>query len=85
MRILVVEDEKALADAIARGLSREGYAVDVANDGATAREKLDVHPYDLITLDLNLPDDDGRDIARDVRESADGPGPWSGSAPTPLA
>ena len=75
MRILVVEDEKALADAIARGLTREGYAVDVANDGATAREKLDIHPYDLITLDLNLPDDDGRDIARDVRESADGPGP----------
>ena len=74
MRILVVEDEKDLADAIVRGLTREGYAVDVANDGATARDKLDIHPYDLITLDLNLPDDDGRDIARDLRAAA-GPGP----------
>ena len=75
MRILVVEDERDLADAIARGLTREGYAVDVATDGAAAREKLDIHPYDLITLDLNLPDDDGRAIARDVRAAADGPGP----------
>lgn len=75
MRILVVEDEKDLAVAIARGLAREGYAVDVANDGAAARDKLAVHPYDLITLDLNLPDDDGRKIAQDLRAAVDGPGP----------
>ncbi len=75
MRILVVEDEVDLADAIARGLTREGYAVDVANDGVTAREKLDVNPYDLVTLDLNLPDDDGRDIARHLRAQGIMPGP----------
>jgi len=75
MRILVVEDEVDLADAMARGLAREGYAVDIANDGATAREKLDINPYDLVTLDLNLPDDDGLDIARDLRAHPNGAGP----------
>lgn len=77
MRILVVEDERDLAEAIAAGLRREGYAVDIALDGAAARERLDVNPYDLVTLDLNLPDDDGREIAADIRRDArDGsPGP----------
>ena len=53
MRLLVVEDEVDLADALARGLRREGYAVDVANDGAEALERLSVTPYDLVCLDLN--------------------------------
>ena len=68
MRILVVEDEVELADAIATGLRREGYAVDVANDVAGAIDRLVVSPYDLVTLDLNLPDGDGLDLARRVRE-----------------
>ena len=68
MRILVVEDENELAEAIATGLRREGYAVDVANDVAGAVDRLVVSPYDLVTLDLNLPDGDGLDLARRVRE-----------------
>lgn len=68
MRILVVEDENELAEAIATGLRREGYAVDVANDVAGAIDRLVVSPYDLVTLDLNLPDGDGLDLARRVRE-----------------
>ncbi|HWJ96549.1 MAG TPA: response regulator transcription factor [Acidimicrobiales bacterium] len=68
MRILVVEDESELAEAIATGLRREGYAVDVANDVAGAVDRLVVSPYDLVTLDLNLPDGDGLDLARRVRE-----------------
>lgn len=75
MRILVVEDEQDLAKAIAAGLRREGYAVDIALNGAAAREKLDINPYDLVTLDLNLPDDDGRSIALDVRREVAGAGP----------
>ncbi len=67
MRILVVDDETDLADAIATLLRREGYAVDTANDGAGAREKLAFNEYDLITLDLTLPDADGRDICREIR------------------
>ena len=66
MRILVVEDENDLADAVATGLRREGYAVDVANDGRSALDRLDVNAYDMVCLDLNLPDADGLDICRHV-------------------
>jgi len=67
MRILVVEDETELAEAIAVGLRREGYAVDVAGDVAGAVDRIAVSPYDLVTLDLNLPDGDGLDLARQIR------------------
>jgi DNA-binding response OmpR family regulator len=66
MRILVVEDEEDLAGAVAAGLRREGYAVDVAGDGRAALERLDVNAYDMVCLDLNLPDVDGLDICRHV-------------------
>ena len=68
VRILVVEDEIELAEAIAVGLRREGYAVDVAHDGAAAVDRLSVNAYDLVTLDLNLPDTDGLEMARRIRE-----------------
>lgn len=67
MRILVVEDESELAEAIAVGLRREGYAVDVAGDGAGAVDRIAVSAYDLITLDLNLPDIDGLELAKQIR------------------
>jgi DNA-binding response OmpR family regulator len=67
MRVLVVEDEVDLAEAIALGLRREGYAVDVAHDVAGAVDRLSVSSYDLITLDLNLPDGDGLDLASRLR------------------
>ncbi len=67
MRLLVVEDEVDLADALARGLRREGYAVDVAADGGEALDRLAVTPYDLVCLDLNLPDVDGLEVCRRVR------------------
>ena len=63
MRVLVAEDEKDLADAIAVGLRREGYAVDVAYDGDDAFVKARVYPYDLVCLDLNMPGLDGRTSA----------------------
>ena len=55
MRVLLVEDDAPLADAIARGLRRATFAVDVAADGETALEKLVVVDYDLVVLDRNLP------------------------------
>ena len=67
MRILVVEDETELAEAVATGLRREGYAVDVAHDVSGAVDRLVVSAYDLVTLDLNLPDGDGLELARRVR------------------
>jgi DNA-binding response OmpR family regulator len=67
MRLLVVEDEPDLADAVAKGLRRDGYAVDVALDGEAAVDRLSVNAYDLVCLDLNLPDMDGLDLCRRLR------------------
>src|SRR6476620_4406072 len=67
MRVLVFEDEVELADAVARGLLKEGYAVDVANDGNGALDRVAEAPYDVICLDLNLPDIDGLEVCRRLR------------------
>src|ERR1700674_4555177 len=67
MRILVVEDEKRIADFVSRGLESAGYAVDVAGDGATASEMAHATEYDLIILDLGLPDMDGLTVLRTTR------------------
>lgn len=64
VRVLVVEDEVALADEIAEGLSDEGMAVDVANDGAIALEKLALNSYDVIVLDRDLPRVHGDEVCR---------------------
>ncbi|MDY6917598.1 MAG: response regulator transcription factor [Chloroflexota bacterium] len=69
MRILIVEDEKDLADALARGLHKQGYAADVAYDGEEALVLAEVNDYDLIVLDLNLPRIDGVEVCRRIRES----------------
>ena len=68
---MVVDDEVELADAIGRGLRREGYAVDVAHDGTEALAKARVNSYDLICLDLTLPDIDGVEICRRLRDDPD--------------
>ena len=67
MRLLVVEDEPELADAVARGLRRDGYAVDVAHDGQEALDRLAINAYDLVCLDLNLPVVDGLEVCRRLR------------------
>ncbi len=69
MRILIVEDEKDLADALAKGLNRQGYAMDVAYDGEEALRLAEVNSYDLIILDLNLPKVDGVEVCRRIRAS----------------
>jgi DNA-binding response OmpR family regulator len=69
VKVLVVEDEKDLADAIARGLARQAYSVDVAYDGDRALESLEINSYDLLILDLNLPGVDGLEICRRVRST----------------
>jgi DNA-binding response OmpR family regulator len=55
MRVLVAEDEEHLASTIARGLRREGFAVDVALDGGQALEKSSINSYDVVVLDRDLP------------------------------
>jgi DNA-binding response OmpR family regulator len=64
MRILVVEDEPLLADAVAHGLRHEAYAVDVAYDGAAALERIGVNDYDVVVLDRDLPGVHGDDVCR---------------------
>ncbi|HEX7094885.1 MAG TPA: response regulator transcription factor [Acidimicrobiales bacterium] len=68
MRILVVDDEVDLAEAVGRGLRREGYAVDLAFDGAEALAKASVNSYDLICLDLTMPGMDGIEVCQRLRE-----------------
>lgn len=67
MRILVVEDELDLQEAIADGLKIDGYAVDTCSDGNDAYERLYVENYDLVVLDLNLPGMDGIDVLKKIR------------------
>jgi len=69
MRVLVVEDERSLADAIARGLRRQGMAVDVAYDGTTGHEMAFVTRYDVVVLDRDLPGVHGDQICADLAAS----------------
>jgi DNA-binding response OmpR family regulator len=72
MRVLVVEDERPLADAIATGLRREGMAVDLTYEGTSAGQRLFVHDYDVVVLDRDLPGIHGDDICRDLVASQPG-------------
>jgi DNA-binding response OmpR family regulator len=69
VRVLVVEDERSLADAIARGLRRHGMAVDVAYDGAAGHEMAFVTRYDVVVLDRDLPGVHGDQICADLARS----------------
>ncbi|HEY9855096.1 MAG TPA: response regulator transcription factor [Stenomitos sp.] len=68
MRILVVEDHVALANALQESLESDGHAVDVAHDGATGLELLLAFPYDLIILDVTLPGRSGLEVCREARD-----------------
>lgn len=69
-RILLVEDEEALADSIRYSLEREGYGVSVAADGRRAIEQFRATEPDLIILDLMLPEMSGLDVVRSIRQSS---------------
>ncbi|HYM16637.1 MAG TPA: response regulator transcription factor [Dehalococcoidia bacterium] len=69
MRVLVVEDEPAIADFVVRGLTEQGYAVDLASDGASALDLAAVGSFDVIVLDIMLPQVDGLTVCRRLRES----------------
>lgn len=73
MRILVVEDEKRIADFLSRGLEGAGYAVDLAPTGGTALDCIHSADYDLVILDLMLPDIDGLQILQKIRNRKLGP------------
>ena len=68
MRILLVDDDEALMETLAESLIRQRYAVDIAVDGETAREFLALFPYDLIVLDIRLPDAEGTALCQQFRQ-----------------
>ncbi|HZM80873.1 MAG TPA: response regulator transcription factor [Candidatus Limnocylindrales bacterium] len=70
MRVLVVEDERLLADTIAAGLRRHAMAVDVAYDGDQALQRLDVNDYDVVVLDRDLPKVSGDRVCATLVENA---------------
>ncbi len=67
MRILVVEDETRMANVIAKGLREQSYAVDVAPDGDAGLYQASINDYDLIILDVLLPERDGYEVCRELR------------------
>jgi DNA-binding response OmpR family regulator len=69
MRLLLVEDEKKVSDLVARALRAESYAVDVAEDGARGWELAQSYAYDLIILDLMLPQLPGEELLRRIRRA----------------
>ena len=71
MRLLLVEDDEILGDGLVAGLKMEGYAVDWLTNGKLADEALKLNAYELIVLDLNLPDMDGMSILKALRARKD--------------
>lgn len=70
MKILVVEDDRSIAEPLATGLRRQGFEVTTVSTG---REALDAVDHDVILLDLGLPDMDGNDVCREIRDRSDVP------------
>ncbi|MGI8687193.1 MAG: response regulator, partial [Thermomicrobiales bacterium] len=70
-RILVVEDERAIANVLRRGLALEGYTVEVADGGRAALDAVRDRPPELVILDWMLPDIDGLEVARRMREAGE--------------
>src|SRR5437764_569386 len=68
MRVLLVEDAKSLAEALAKGLREQGYAVDISHDGISGQEMAEINRYDILVLDLMLPRRDGVTVCRALRK-----------------
>jgi DNA-binding response OmpR family regulator len=72
MRVLVAEDDNALAGFVRKGLEAEHYAVDIARDGEEAQYMAEEYDYDLVILDLTLPQTDGLHVLKQVRAKKSG-------------
>ena len=72
-RVLLVEDEKTIRDAVAAYLEREGFWVTTAADGEAALHAFSLHRFDLIVLDLMLPKVSGEQVCREIRDKSDVP------------
>lgn len=70
MRLLIIEDNIELTNSMKKGLEKVNFQVDISNNGEDGTEKATVNEYDVILLDLNLPDGDGIDVLKDLRKKA---------------
>jgi DNA-binding response OmpR family regulator len=73
MRVLIVEDDDAIATPLAKGLEREGLDVDRVENGSDALDRSAASRFDVVLLDLGLPDRDGFDVCRELRARSDVP------------
>ncbi len=69
MRLLLVEDDARIARFVAKGLREQAYAVDVANTGDDALYQAAINTYDLVILDVMIPDPNGFEVCRELRKS----------------
>jgi DNA-binding response OmpR family regulator len=69
MRVLLIEDDSAVAETVRRGLATQGHSTDVAPDARSARSLAAQHEYEAVLLDLNLPDGSGYDLIGELRTS----------------
>ena len=72
-RVLLVEDEPRIAAFVAKGLRRAGWDVVVAEDGAVGLFLVTTEPFEVVVLDLGLPDTDGLTVLRTIQDAPDGP------------
>ena len=84
MRILIVEDTADVGEAVVTSLAQGGAACDLVACLSDARDHLAVQGYDAIALDISLPDGDGRDLLREIRNTTSRPAwtPWTGAQTT---
>ena len=68
MRVLLVEDDEMIGEAVVDGLKSEGYAVDWVKDGGSATIALDTTSFGIVILDLGLPGKDGLNVLKDMRD-----------------
>ncbi|MGZ9057842.1 MAG: response regulator, partial [Burkholderiaceae bacterium] len=71
MRVLVVEDDSMIGEAVVAGLAADGYAVDWVRDGRSAELSIGTHPYSLVLLDIGLPGRDGIQVLKTLRARKD--------------
>ena len=71
IKILLVEDEKKIAESLKKGLSEQHYHVEVAFDGIIGKKLFETFPFDLIILDINLPGMNGYDLCREIRKKSE--------------
>lgn len=71
IKILLVEDEKKIAESLKKGLTEQHYHVEVAYDGIIGKKIFETFPFDLIILDINLPGMNGYDLCREIRKKSE--------------